>query len=95
MKVYKLQYTNKETAIADLLDKNIIDAENNYINGTEAVVEIGLIALKDATYDEEFLEVTPAVYADGYHYDIMTLDLIDFGTNEIKVNNPKHKFLGN
>jgi hypothetical protein len=95
MKVYKLQYTNKETAIAYLLEKQVIDAENNYINGTQAVVEIGLITLEDATHDDEFLEVTPAVYADGYHYDIMTLDVIDFGTNEIKVNNPKHKFLGN
>lgn len=31
---------------------------------------------------------------DGYHYDIMSIQDIDFGINEIIVNNPKHNFAG-
>ena len=31
---------------------------------------------------------------DGYHYDIMSIQDIDFGSNEIIVNNPKHNFAG-
>jgi len=93
MNIYKLQYTDKETAIADLIAKGVIDDEQGYTNATQAVVEIGLIALTDATYDEQGNEVTPAVYADGYHYDVMTSDEIVF-ESEITVTNPKHSFAG-
>jgi len=85
MHIYKLKYTDKETAIADLIDKEVIDADNNYLQGTHAVVELGLIAL---TYGDE------PTYADGYHYDVMTEKEIDFGSAEIQVNNPKHNFAG-
>ena len=77
MNVYKLKYTDKETAIADFINKDLIDAENSYKNGIQAIVEIGLI---------EGIE--------GYHYDIMSIQDIDFGSNEIVVNNPKHNFAG-
>ena len=77
MNVYKLKYTDKETAIADFIAKDLIDAENNYKEGIQAIVEIGLI--------EE---------VEGYHYDIMSIQDIDFGSNEIIVNNPKHNFAG-
>jgi hypothetical protein len=80
MNIYKLKYTDKETAIADLITKNVIDEEGNYINGTQAVVEIGLI-----TIDE--------VVIDGYHYDVMSEQEIEF-ENKIEVNNPKHTFAG-
>jgi hypothetical protein len=80
MNIYKLKYTDKETAIADLIVKNVIDEEGNYINGTQAVVEIGLI-----TIDE--------VVIDGYHYDVMSEQEIEF-ENKIEVNNPKHTFAG-
>ena len=75
--IYKLKYTDKETAIADFITKDLIDAENNYKEGIQAIVEIGLI--------EE---------VEGYHYDIMSIQDIDFGSNEIVVNNPKHNFAG-
>ena len=75
--IYKLKYTDKETAIADFITKDLIDAENNYKEGIQAIVEIGLI--------EE---------VEGYHYDIMSIQDIDFGNNEIVVNNPKHNFAG-
>ena len=77
MNIYKLKYTDKETAIADFIAKDLIDAENNYKEGIQAIVEIGLI--------EE---------VEGYHYDIMSIQDIDFGSNEIIVNNPKHNFAG-
>jgi hypothetical protein len=75
MNIYKLKYTDKETAIADFIAKDLIDAENNYKDGIQAIVEIGLI---------ESVE--------GYHYDIMSIQDIDFGTNEIVANNPVHNF---
>ena len=94
MNIYKLKYTDKETAIADFITKDLIDAENNYKEGIQAVVEIGLIVLTEGTYDENFNEITAPIFADGYHYDIMSIQDIDFGSNEIVVNNPKHNFAG-
>ena len=93
MKIYKLKYTDKETAIADLITKNVIDEDGNYINGTQAVVEIGLITLQDGTYDNEGNVITEPIYADGYHYDVMSERDIIF-ENEIEVNNPRHTFAG-
>jgi hypothetical protein len=80
MNIYKLKYTDKESAIADLITKNVIDEDGNYQQGIHAVVEIGLI-----TIDE--------VVIDGYHYDVMSEEEIEF-ENKIEVNNPKHTFAG-
>ena len=101
MNIYKLNYTNKETAIADLLAKGAyvgIENEDNetvlsYGQGIHAIVEIGLIVLENGTYDDEGNEVTAPVYADGYHFDIMSENEIDF-PNAIEPNNPKHQFAG-
>jgi hypothetical protein len=97
MNIYKLKYTNKETAIKDLLKKGVYvetDKGLTYGTGIHAVVEIGLIVLEDGTYDEEGNELTAPIYASGYHYDIMCEQDIDFGSNSIEVNNPKHEFAG-
>jgi hypothetical protein len=94
MNIYKLKYTDKETAIADFIAKDLIDLENNYKEGIQAIVEIGLIVLTEGTYDENFNEITAPIFADGYHYDIMSIQDIDFGSNEVIVNNPKHNFAG-
>jgi hypothetical protein len=101
MNIYKLQYKDKETAIADLLAKGIyVEIENldkeitlSYGQGIHAIVEIGLIVLENGTYDEEFNEITAPIYADGYHYDVMSENEINF-ENGIEVNNPKHTFAG-
>ena len=85
--IYKLRYTNKEDALKDLKSKKVIDYKGNYINGTEAVVECGIITLVYPTETEE------AIYADGYHYDIMTNDTIFF-ESEIFVKDPKFTFAG-
>lgn len=101
MNIYKLKYTDKETAIADLLAKGVyIEVENlekeitlAYGQGIHAVVEIGLIVLENGIYDSDFNEITAPVYADGYHFDVMSEQEIKF-ENAIDVNNPKHTFAG-
>ena len=100
MYIYKLKYTDKETAISDLLAKKVyVEVENlnkeitlAYGQGIQAVVEIGLIVLENGTYDEKFNVITEPVYADGYHFDVMSENKIDFGSNEIQVKTPKHIF---
>jgi len=95
MKISKLKYADKETAIADLLLKNVYvkhifnDEETLiYGEGIHAIVELGKICINQPT-----LEIAP-IFTDGYHYDVMSEQDIDFGDNEIIVNNPKHSFLG-
>jgi hypothetical protein len=101
MNIYKLVYTDKETAIADLLQKGAyveIQNEDNetalsYAEGVHAIVELGLIVLTDGTYDEEGNELTSPIYAEGYHYDVLTDNEIPF-ENVIEPKNPKHSFYG-
>jgi hypothetical protein len=101
MNIYKLKYTNKTAAIADLKAKNVYveqtvdgSTELTYGEGIQAVVEIGLIVLENGTYDNEGNELTPPVYADGYHYDVMCIQEINFGSAKIDPTNPKHAFAG-
>jgi len=87
--IYKLSYTDKDQAVADLVAKGIlIETEDGqaYGNGVQAVVEIGLIVL-DVVEDEP-------IYADGYHYDVMSTETYDFGANLVVPKNPKHAFAG-
>ena len=101
MNIYKLKYKNKETAMKDLLKKGVyVETTFNevtsltYGTGIHAVVEIGQIVLENGTYDADFKEVTAPIYADGYHFDIMSEQEINFGIYAIEVNNPKHEFAG-
>ena len=97
IRIYKLKYTDKETAIADLIAKGIyqeIEGEMLYADGIDAVVEVGLIIDQEATFDEQGNMLTEPTYRDGYHFDIMSEIEIDFGENEIFPNNPKHTFAG-
>jgi hypothetical protein len=98
MNIYKLKYQNKEQALSDLISKEVyIETDEGLIfgEGIHAIVDIGLIILEDGTYDENGNQITPPIYIDGYHYDVMCVQEIDFGDKSIIVNNPKHKFLGN
>ncbi len=84
MYIAKLKYTDKETAIADLLAKGVyIETEDEltYAEGVQAVVEIGIITINE-------------VPVDGYHYDVMSIDKIDFGSAEIFPKNCCHSFAG-
>ena len=78
MNIYKLIFKDQEEAELTLMAKNVIDTDLSYINGTQAVVYIGV--LDEVTQD--------------YCVDIMTNDDIDFGANEIKPIEPKHAFAG-
>jgi hypothetical protein len=92
MNIHKLKYPNKETAIADLLAKGVYIEDLSYGQGTHAIVEIGLIVDVEGTYDDEGEELTAPVFADGYHFDVMSENEIDF-ENAVEPENPKHKFL--
>jgi hypothetical protein len=97
MNIYKLNYIDKETAIADLIAKGVyIKTEEGLIygEGIQAIVEIGLIVLENGTYDEEGNVITEPIYADGYHYDVMSIGKIDFGSAEIFPKNCCHSFAG-
>ena len=97
MKIYKLRFATKAAAEKNLKAKGVYvetDESLIYATGVHAVVEIGKIITTDGTYDEEGNELTAPVYASGYHYDVMCEQEIDFGSNAIEVNNPKHCFLG-
>ena len=97
MRICKLRYTDKETGIADLIAKGVyqeIEGELSYSEGIHAVVEIGLIIDKEATFDEQGNLLTEPTYIDGYHFDIMSEKEIDFGESEIFTNHPKHTFAG-
>ena len=97
MNIYKLHYDSKAQGDADLLSKGtyeVIEGEQVYINGTQAIVYIGQIVEIPATYDPEGHELTPPVYYEGVYYDLMTSEEIDFGTNEIFPTDCVHSFLG-
>ena len=90
MNVYKLCYPNQALAIENLLANGILlnSLEKEYGKGVHAVVEIGTICLNEPTE-----EIAP-IYADGYHYDVMCEQDVDFGVFEVIVKNPKHNFSG-
>jgi hypothetical protein len=97
MNIFKLSYTNKEAALVDLTAKGIyVETEDGltYGEGVAAIVEIGLIILEQGTYDEDGNVITEPIYADGYHYDVMSSELYDFGANLVEPKNPKHAFAG-
>ena len=91
MEIYKLNYTDKETAIADLLAKGVYNKDLSYGQGIQAIVEIGKIVLTNGTYDADFKVITEAVYADGYAFDVMS-DIEIVFESEIFPNNPVHSF---
>ena len=97
IRIYKLKYTDRETAIADLIAKEVyqeIDGELSNGSGIDAVVEVGILIDQEATFDEQGNLLTEPTYREGYHFDVMSEKEIDFGANEIFPNNPKHTFAG-
>ena len=97
IRIYKLKYSDKETAIADLIAKGVyqeIDGEMIYADGIDVVVEVGLLIDQEATFDVNGNVLTEPTYREDYHFDIMSEIEIDFGVNEIFPNSPKHTFAG-
>ena len=94
MNIYKLNYTNKETAIADLKAKGVyteIEDVLVYANGTQAVVEIGKLVQTQGTYDNEGNIIIEPIYYAGVFYDILTTEIIEF-LNEVFPTNSVHSF---
>ena len=97
MNIYKLQYDTKAEGDADLLAKGtyeVIEGEQVYRNGTQAIVYLGKIVEIPATYDKDGKELTPPVYYSGVFYDLMTTEEIDFGIHELFPVDCVHSFLG-
>jgi hypothetical protein len=94
MEIYKLQYTNKETAVADLIAKGVYNEDLSYGKGIQAIVEIGKIVLENGTYDEQGNVIVEPIYYDGVFYDVMCMQDIDFGTNEVFPVECVHSFAG-
>jgi hypothetical protein len=92
MFTYKLKYTDKESAIKDLLEKKVLIETLLYNTNTISIVEVGAKLLKEATYDENFKEITKAEFKNEYLLDIMSLKKIDFSKNEIFPIKPIHTF---
>ena len=101
MNIFKLNYENEQQGLDDLKSKGIfVETEgidgNVYLaygEGVQAVVNIGKIMIVPPVMDGMDI-VTPPVYADGYHYDVMSSETYDFGSNLVEPKNPKHAFAG-
>lgn len=89
MNIYKLTFADKAEALQVLEQEGVLiptEEGFTYGEGVQAVVELGIICLDP--------NVEPPIYADGYHYDVMAEQVIDFGTHLIEPKNPKHAFAG-
>jgi hypothetical protein len=101
MNIFKLCYNNEQEGIEDLKSKCILVETKGidekitltYGNGVQAVVTIGKIMLTPPVMDGMEV-VTEPIYADGYHYDVMSDNTYDFGSNLVEPKNPKHAFAG-
>jgi hypothetical protein len=82
MFIYKLKYLDRETAITDLIAKGVL-VEATDLNGNTAIVNT---SITQAVVDLGVI--------DGYHFDVMVTQAIDFGTARVTPTNVKHAFLG-
>ena len=97
MNIYKLNYTDNQTAIADLLAKGVYTEVDNklvYSSGIQSVYNIGLIVKIPPTFDEDGNLLTEPIYYDGVFYDVMCIQDINFGTNEVFPINVEHSYDG-
>lgn len=91
--IYKLKYSDKETAIADLKAKGVYNEDLSYCQGVHAVVEIGKIIDQEPIFDEQGNIIIEATFLDGYHFDVMCEQEINFESITTPTN-PKHQFAG-
>ncbi len=102
MYIYKTNFFTEEEGKQALIAKGVwkqITEEGVtqmvYINGTRGVVNIGKIVKTPGTYGPDGEVITPPVYYDGWAYDIMSTDWIDFGDNEVYPGDKAaHSFFG-
>ena len=91
MKISKYEFNSKEQA-----QTKIADLEEGH---QHTIVELGHITTSPAVYDEEGNEVSPAIYSDKYHVDVLWqgIDSHPYGwaTYAINLNNEgSHSFFG-
>ena len=102
MYIYKTNFTTEQSGKQTLIAKGVwqeVTEEGvtsmQYINGTQAVVNIGKVVEFPATYDDEGHELTPTIYYDGWAFDIMSSDTLDFGSDEVFPGDESaHSFMG-
>ena len=102
MNIYKTVFDTEAQGKQVLIDKGVWQesTEENvesmqYINGTKGVVYIGKVVKTPGTYGPDGHEITPPVYYDGVAYDIMSVDDLDFGDNEVYPGDSSaHQFYG-
>ncbi len=102
MNIYKTNFPTEKEGFDYLVSQDVWEevtekgvTSMQYINGTQAVVNIGKVVKTPATYDDKGHELTPAVYYDGWAYDIMTTDTLDFGSFEVyPADKSVHSFFG-
>ena len=102
MYIYKTNFNTEQEGKDALIAKEVWQEVTEegitqmvYINGTRSVVNIGKIVKTPGTYGPDGHEITPPVYYDGWAYDIMSTDIIDFGANEVYPGDAAaHSFFG-
>ena len=102
MQIYKTVFDTEQQGKNVLISKGVwqeVTEEGvttmQFINGTAAVVYIGKVVKIPATYDKDGNELTPPIFYDGVAFDIMSSDLLDFGTNEVyPADEAAHSFYG-
>ena len=73
IKVSKYEF-NDEAQVNSKVEGLGIDEDGNATH-SHTVVRLGHITLSPATFDEDGDEVTPAVFSDKYHVDVLWHDL--------------------
>ena len=98
MNIYKTNFSTeqvgKETLIAKGVWQEVTEegvTSMQYINGTQAVVNIGKVE-DTRNIDPENPE--PPIYYDGWAFDIMSTDTLDFGSDEVYPVEAAHSFAG-
>jgi hypothetical protein len=98
MQIYKTNFPTEQQGKDYLLNLGVIlevEGEIVFAKNTAAVVYIGKVVKIPATYDDEGNIITPAVFYDGYAIDIMSSDLLSFGTFEVfPADKAAHSFYG-
>jgi len=99
MNIYKTNFPTEQEGIDYLIEKGVwqeVTEEGQtsmqYINGTQAVVNIGKIVKTPATYNENEEEIEPNIYYDGWNLDIMTTQDLDLEGFEVIPTKAAHSF---
>ena len=102
MNIYKTVFDTEQHGKDILISKGVWEEVTEegvttmqFTNGTAAVANIGKVVETPGTYDPDGHEITPPVYYPGWAYDVMSIDLLDFGAYEVYPGGASaHSFMG-